>query len=292
MSKKLSRNRQNTMSTRTTSKNRYGLPRRPSVAVCKEIRRRCGFGCVICGDAIFTYEHFNPPFKDAKTHDPKGMTLLCGGHQLETSKGLLSKETIAKADASPFCKRVGYAKHLFDLGGRKPNLILGGANVSECGSKIEIDGQLTLQILPPGRKSNIWRLSCHFIKEDGTTLCEIVENELILRSDNVDIEQRGARLSIYSDKEAILELELQPPNALVIKKYCVFTPNGRVVIGPEKVPDVLHMLHHPDSFRETTVTTLRLETGGGVLSFAACDFIAPDGLRINFLDGAIQFQSP
>ena len=118
----------------TSYRNTYGLSRYIPAAVKKEIRRRCGFGCVICGNAIITYEHIDPPFAIARTHDPKRMTLLCGTHQTESTKGLLSKETITSADSNPFCKQKGYARHLFDLGGIRPVLVVGSNTLTECGT--------------------------------------------------------------------------------------------------------------------------------------------------------------
>src|ERR1035438_5428034 len=116
-----------------SQRNKYGLSRHIPNAVKMAIRRRCGFGCVMCGNAIITYEHIDPPFAETRKHDPTCMTLLCGGCQLESSKGTLSKETIKAADKNPFCKTKGHARHLFDLGGKKPTLLLGGNDFTECG---------------------------------------------------------------------------------------------------------------------------------------------------------------
>ena len=66
--------------------------------------------------------------------------------------------------------------------------------------------------------------------------------------------------------------------------HCVITKNGRVVIGPERVPNL-----GPREF--ITETTLRLETRESVQSFAACSSVFPGGLRINFIDGGVQFAS-
>lgn len=61
----------------SSEKNQYGLSKHRPSSVEEEIRQRCGFGCVICGLCFYDYEHFNPDFKDARIHDPRGMTLLC-----------------------------------------------------------------------------------------------------------------------------------------------------------------------------------------------------------------------
>src|SRR3954452_13658040 len=139
-----------------SANNKYGLPRDISSKIKKAVRRRCGFGCVICGNAIITYEHVEPTFANARIHDPQCITLLCGGHQLESSKGTLSKETILQADRAPYCKGTGQAKHIFDLGGKKPTLLLGGNDFSECGHSIQIDGQTLFEILPTDKHSSRW----------------------------------------------------------------------------------------------------------------------------------------
>jgi hypothetical protein len=264
-----------------SGRNRFGLGRTIGEAVRREVRRRCGFGCVICGNAIVTYEHFSPPYKDARMHDPNGITLLCGGHQLESSKGLLSKETIAEANANPICKRRGHAKHMFDLGGAKPTLLLGGADVTQCAPAIEIDGAFFFKIDPPDRRSSRWRLSCRFCDETGKLICEILENELIIQADNVDIEQSATRLLIRSDANTLLELEVQPPAGFLLKQYSLQTTNGRLYIGGES--------HSNGPPVVPASTVLRLETAnGGAFSLRDCTFISPGGLRINFCGSGIQ----
>ena len=45
-----------------TSANRFGLTRDIPEPVRRAVRQGTGFGCVICGAAIITYHHFDPPF--------------------------------------------------------------------------------------------------------------------------------------------------------------------------------------------------------------------------------------
>src|SRR5262249_39317629 len=114
-----------------SQRNKHGLSRYIPKAIKKQVRRRCGFGCVICANAIITYEHIEPPFAEAREHDPDRITLLCGAHQVASFKGLLSKETIWAADKRPICKTTQAPKHIFDLGGKKPRLLLGGNDFSD-----------------------------------------------------------------------------------------------------------------------------------------------------------------
>jgi hypothetical protein len=178
--------------------NKYGLSRNIPTEVKRTIRRRCGFGCVVCGNAIVTYEHIDPVYADAREHDPECMTLLCGGCQLESTKGTLSKKTIKAANNSPFCKRAGHAKHIFDLGGKRPKLLLGGNDFTDCGQMIRVDGETLFEIEPPERLSSRWRLSATFRNSNGDILCEIIENELKLNPDNFDIEQTARIFRVKS----------------------------------------------------------------------------------------------
>ncbi|MXF04188.1 hypothetical protein FQ041_25950, partial [Escherichia coli] len=70
--------------------NKHGLSRRIPETIKRQIRQRCGFGCVICGFGFYDYEHFKPDFVDAKIHDPNGMTLLCSQRNQKRARGRLS----------------------------------------------------------------------------------------------------------------------------------------------------------------------------------------------------------
>ncbi len=58
------------------SKNKHGLGRDIPRAVKTEIRERCGFGCVMCGQIPYDYDHLATPFIEATEHDPDDIVLL------------------------------------------------------------------------------------------------------------------------------------------------------------------------------------------------------------------------
>jgi hypothetical protein len=60
------------------STNKYGLSRVIPADIAREIRKRCGFGCVNCGSALYHYEHMIPEFSEASQHIAEKITLLCG----------------------------------------------------------------------------------------------------------------------------------------------------------------------------------------------------------------------
>ena len=77
--------------------NKYGLSRTIPEDIKRQIRQRSKFGCLICRQAIYTYEHIDPVFVEASEHDPDCMCLLCPNHQRDSTDGVLSKSEIMEA---------------------------------------------------------------------------------------------------------------------------------------------------------------------------------------------------
>lgn len=109
--------------------NKHGLKRDLPADVALAVRKRCGFGCVVCGGALYDYEHFEPEFANAKEHDPKGIILLCPNHH--RGKGsVISRSTIARAALNPHCLRAGFSHSEIDLDNCAINL--GPSTVINC----------------------------------------------------------------------------------------------------------------------------------------------------------------
>jgi hypothetical protein len=201
------------------TKNKHGLSRDIPEDIRREIRLRCAFGCVICGSAVTTYEHFDPPFKDAMSHDVKGITLLCGSHQIQSSKSLLSKETIAAANENPKCRQTGYADHMFDLGGVSPTIALGSVRLIECGQVLAVNQKPVIAVKEPEPGSERWRLSAEFTDEEGRPVCRIVDNELQIYEQVHDFEQVKNRFTIKeTGGKTILALRVEAPHSLHVDR--------------------------------------------------------------------------
>ncbi len=218
-------------------RNRLGLSRYIPAAISKQIRRRCKFGCVVCGSAIVTYEHIDPPFSDAKVHDPTKITLLCGHHQLESSKCLLSKNSIREFDANPMGSRRGFFDAIFDLNGKVPGLVLGTSKIGLKPSQVfSINGLPILKIERPERKSRKWRLSGIFYGENNRILCYIEKNELRLLAHNYDIVQISKNFCISNLKgDRIFELEINPPDELIVKFMNLNLGGNEISVDGNKV---------------------------------------------------------
>lgn len=104
-------------------KNKYGLSRDIPADVKRAVRQACGYGCIICGAAIVEYEHVDPPFPEAREHDPRAIALLCPQCHAKVTRGFLAKQTVKEALLDPVCKKKGYASEFFDIGRTHPKLV-------------------------------------------------------------------------------------------------------------------------------------------------------------------------
>ena len=118
-----------------TTTNKHGLTRTIPSDIKLKVRKECGFGCVICGFWICEYDHFDPEFKDATSHDPKGIALLCGSHHGAKTKGLLTNDQVRSSRNNPYNIEHGIKNNeLFFTS--TPTLYLCGNEIIDGGSII------------------------------------------------------------------------------------------------------------------------------------------------------------
>ena len=207
--------------------NKHGLSRRVPEPISREIRQRCGFGCIRCGCAIYQYHHFNPPFENAKIHDADGITLLCGTcHDLEKKK-LLATSTIKSLNKNPACKQKGFSSVLFDIQG-SPKIILGNITFVNTPNMIEAFGNSLLRIDTPEIEKTPVRISALFCDNAGNKIAQIHKNEWYGSSTNWDIKNDGNKLTIRNEPRQIaLILRVISPTALLIEKLNMFYRGSR-----------------------------------------------------------------
>ena len=64
----------------------------------RDVRRRCGFGCVLCGLPLYEYDHMLG-WAQAQEHAANEITLLCDQHHREKTNGLLPSGAVRAAMA-------------------------------------------------------------------------------------------------------------------------------------------------------------------------------------------------
>lgn len=175
-----------------TAYNRYGLSKNIPAPIARSVRQRCGFGCVLCGSAIYQYHHFDPPFVDAHAHEARGITLLCGRcHQ----DGSVTEQTIVAANASPRCRQQGYTGHFIQSIVRPLSVLLGPRRINA--ETMILDEDTTLMGISPAEETRSpCRLNACLKGDDGSDLLSIINNEWRIGVESFDVTVVSNRLEV------------------------------------------------------------------------------------------------
>jgi hypothetical protein len=217
-------------------RNKYGLSRYIPPNVKREVRKRCGFGCVVCGVSIIEYEHIDPPFAEAKEHDPDKIALLCPQHHSKVTRQFLSKQTVKKALEDPFCKKSGYANEMFDIGQTHPKIIFAGQTLTNCQIPIEVKGMPLFEIKEPEEIGGPFRLSGCFYNSCGQLSLQIIDNEWRTYETNWDVEATGGKIIIRDAPQHIsLKMVTTPPDGVIVEELDMYLEGYRFLGSPDKL---------------------------------------------------------
>jgi hypothetical protein len=186
-------------------KNAFGLTRYIPAPTARAVRQRCGFGCVICGNAVYQYHHFDPPFADACEHHADRITLLCGKcHQ----DGSITDETIREWNARPVCRKQGYAGNLIQSIVRPLSVRLGRCLLDS--RTMIMDEDVTLVGLSPAEEAGTpLRLDARLWGDDGSEVLSIVRNEWRVGVGHYDVTVSGNRVEVRRmPRSTILAMKL------------------------------------------------------------------------------------
>lgn len=201
-----------------THTNQYGLSRTIPAQVKREVRKRCGFGCVVCGIAIAQYEHFDPAFVDAKKHDSSGITLLCASCHDKKTRGIWSVDKIRECNAMPYCITNGRARDAFDISSAHPLVIIGSTFWFNSFNILNIMGESVLKIEAPIEDNCPYQLSGSFEDDETGGVLIIDKNEWMPLLGQWDCEVVGRVVTIRKGpRRKVLELEMLPRIGIRIK---------------------------------------------------------------------------
>ncbi|HDM8161811.1 TPA: SEC-C domain-containing protein [Vibrio harveyi] len=199
--------------------NKYGLTDTIASPVKREVRQRCGFGCVNCGNAVYQYEHLEPTFAEAKEHNPDHIVLLCGGCHDRVSRKILSKDTIKLRSQNPVCKQSGFSFGPFDLGLVEPTVTIGTLTCKNVESLIQIDGESIFSIKKSECEGAPFRINAYLADRDGVEVLKITDNEWITSTANWDVEVVGPKITIRKNLGDItLALRTEAPHSLIVER--------------------------------------------------------------------------
>lgn len=205
------------------TKNKYGLPREIPASVKLQVRKACGFGCVICGASIIEYEHIDPPFTEAKEHDPENIALLCSQCHAKVTRKFLSKETVKQDRRKPYCKRVTFSREYLDIGKIHPKIIFAGTTLENCQVPVAVGDTFLSEVKEAEEPGGPFRLSANFCNSRGELSLQIVDNEWRASTMNWDVEATGGVITIKDNPRHIsLRLVVDSPERVVVDKLDMY----------------------------------------------------------------------
>lgn len=223
--------------------NRHGLNRNIPADVKRVVRQHDGFGCVVCGSAIYTYEHIDPTFVDATAHEPNNIALLCASCHDRVTRGQLSKTTVKGAKAHPKCLEKGFSYGPFDVGTMHPEIKIGPVTATNVPIVIEAMGDAILKVEPPEIEGGPFRLSARLANKLGAEVLYIEQNEWMTPTSNWDVQLIGPRIKIHSaPRDVALILRVDPPKSIILERLAMYyrgvrlivrEPEGLTIVAPD-----------------------------------------------------------
>jgi len=206
----------------------------------REVRQRCGFGCVICGLPLYEYEHMEE-WAVVKRHVADEITLLCDRHHREKTAHLLPKEDVRKFNKNPInLQNEKSKKYNLHFSGSRAEVWV-GSNSFVCENledgaelnAIVVDGFPLIQMKVQDKHL---LLNLTFFDEQNKIAAQIVENELVYSTSPWDIELIGTNLTIREGHGIILlNIEFSPPNKIKINSGRLLRNGIELLIKPTKV---------------------------------------------------------
>lgn len=188
----------------------------------REVRQRCGFGCVVCGTPIFEYHHMTP-WSEVLTHEAENLTLLCDLHHKEATgaRPLLSDAQVRRANVAPFNRRRSVSRpHMLHFEGPDCVVVMGSNTVISPNVRdfvaVAIDGH---PLLGFRLEDGIYLLQFRYFTPDNRLALLIQDNEISFDSNLWDVHWSANRLVIREKlREIILDIEFFAPNEVEIHR--------------------------------------------------------------------------
>lgn len=206
----------------------------------REIRQRCGFGCVLCGMPLYEYEHMEEWAK-VKRHVADEITLLCDQHHREKTARLLPKEVIWEANADPYNLREGVSKpYNLYFSGNTAEIEIGG-NTFTCENKgygtamipISIDEAPLLGLI---MADDHLLLNLIIYDEFNAPVLHIKNNQLYYSTEPWDIQLVGTKLTVREAlRKILIEIDFQPPDKVVINRGRFLRNGVEILVRPTNI---------------------------------------------------------
>lgn len=196
----------------------------------RAVRKRCGYGCILCGNPFFEYDHI-VEYNLVKRHEEENLTLLCLDHHGRKTRGLLPTSTIRSANAEPYAIKHPEALREM-LYFKKESAVIKIATNSIRVSMSE--GRMIIPFILYKRIPFYFRvengnllLNGEFHDKDGNRLVHIEENEIQYLRQDYDIEKVGSKIIIRKEKRDIIFcVNVNPEDAIIDIEVAIFIYGG------------------------------------------------------------------
>lgn len=216
-----------------------GRPEIP-LPIQREVRQRCGFGCVVCGLPLYEYDHILG-WANVQRHVAEEIILLCDQHHREKTSGLLPDDAIREANAKPFNLREGISKP-YDLHylGSECEAVIGGNRFTTADAgygtimvPLSVDGLPLLGfILTDGHLL----LNLNLFDEFNNLVLRINNNELVYHPDPWDIQFVGRNLIVReAHRKLLIDISFEVPNRIVVARGRFLRNGVEVLVRPDHV---------------------------------------------------------
>lgn len=213
----------------------------------REVRKRCGFGCIICGIPIIHYDHMIE-YSENPDHKADNITLLCPTHHQQKTSGRISTEMIKSFDKSPINhKKEKSSPSLEYFIGNTFTCFIGPTTFRLIKSKIatilRVGGE---DIISVDINDGVPLFNLKVYGSNGQAVLLIEKNEIVFSVHSYDITFTGKTLKIWrGPRKIIIHIEFCPPNIVKILKANLYGPNTQVEIGGKHLlinrKNVLHL---------------------------------------------------
>jgi trigger factor len=206
----------------------------------REVRQRCGFGCIICGFPLYEYDHLKS-WANVKKHISEEITLLCDKHHREVTSGLLPREKVIEANKSRYNLKVGESKpYTLHFEGNSCSMQIGGNyfTTNYIGQPTEsipliVDGiPLIGFVLEDGHLL----LNLNLFDRFNNIVLKIINNHLFYSINPWDIQLVGKTLIIREKaRQFLIRIIFKPPNKIIIDKGKFLSNGVEILIDSDHI---------------------------------------------------------
>jgi hypothetical protein len=198
----------------------------------RTIRKRCGFGCVVCGHPIYEYHHMIE-WSIVKEHKEEEITLLCDNHHKQVHKNLLPTSIVRKFNSKPYNLDRGESSPMpLYFQGSLFKVIIGNNEYIADDSPEPIFNEkvpsclLMIDMVPIiyiKFEDDQILLTIKLYDKNNKLVLRIIDNELIYSTGHWDITFIKNRLTLLEGKRQItLGIEFSPPSQVHVYNGKIF----------------------------------------------------------------------